>query len=135
MRSSSALASSTLKRWLQVYTTHRNAQAFAIHYHASHLRFNVIMTWRIQLRSKLKLIKQAKVAEKTVVWRKWIEKVKQRKRERSLKEFENRVVTRCFQGDLSDILRWNISITDMVLVRMADPDAATTGAQTCRIHH
>lgn len=98
IRTSSALASSTLKRWLQVYTTHRNAQAFAIHYHAAHLRFNVLVTWRLQLRAKLKLVKQAKVAEKKVIWGKWVEKVAQRKRERNLKEFEKRVVVRFFQG-------------------------------------
>lgn len=99
MRPSSSLASSTLRRWVQVFTTHRNAQTFAVHYHASHLRFNALMAWRIQLREKVRLIKQAKIAEKQVVWNKWIAKLKQKGREKSLKQFEMRVLSRYLRGE------------------------------------
>ncbi|THG95070.1 hypothetical protein EW026_g6516 [Hermanssonia centrifuga] len=88
-------------RWQQVYKTHRNAQAFADHYHSAQLRYKMLLVWRLQLRAKLKQVKQGKVAEKFFVlrtgWKKWADKIIERKRERKLKEFEAKVLRRYLQ--------------------------------------
>ncbi|KIP09496.1 hypothetical protein PHLGIDRAFT_116291 [Phlebiopsis gigantea 11061_1 CR5-6] len=101
MRSSSALATTALRRWHQVYTTHQNAQAFAAHYHSSHLRYKILLTWRLQLRVKLKQVKAAKTTEKMFItrsaWQKWLEKMKQSKIEKKLKDFEQRRAARYFK--------------------------------------
>ena len=102
LRASSALATTTLRRWHQVYSTHQNAQAFAVHYRSSQLRYQMLLTWRLQLRAQLKQLKVAKTTERFFItrgaWQKWMEKVKQKKRERKLKEFETKLTARYFEG-------------------------------------
>lgn len=101
-RGSSALGMTALRRWHEVYSTHQNAQAFAAHYNSSQLRYKMLLTWRLQLRAKRKQVKVAKTTEKFFItraaWQQWMEKVTQRRRDRKLKEFENQIVTRFFQG-------------------------------------
>ncbi|KAI0341741.1 hypothetical protein BDW22DRAFT_1485199 [Trametopsis cervina] len=96
LRSSSTLASSTLQRWQAVYISHQNAQAFAVHYHSIQLRFKMVLVWRLQLRAKLKLVKQAKAIEKYFVmrnaWRIWQEKQAGKRREQKLKVFDARIM-------------------------------------------
>ncbi len=64
----------------------------------------MLLVWRLQLRAKLKQVKQGKVAEKFFVlrtgWKKWADKIIERKRERKLKEFEAKVLRRYLQGML-----------------------------------
>ncbi|THH32104.1 hypothetical protein EUX98_g2082 [Antrodiella citrinella] len=100
-RSSSALASTSVQRWRQVHATHRNANAFAVHYHSAQLSFRMLLMWRLQLRQKLKLTKQARIAEKFFVmrgaFRSWLVKLAERKRERTVKEFERKVLERYFE--------------------------------------
>ncbi|TCD64438.1 hypothetical protein EIP91_004083 [Steccherinum ochraceum] len=100
MRSSSALASTSIQRWRQVHATHRNAQSFAEHYHSAQLSFKMLLIWRLQLRKKLKLAKQAKIAEKFFTmrgaWQRWLAKVAEKGREKKVKEFEGKMVKRYF---------------------------------------
>ena len=98
IRGSSALATTALRRWHQVYTTHQNAQAFAVRYSNTQLAYRMLFLWRLRLRAQAKQARQARHAEKFFVtrsaWRKWAEKVKERKREKKVKEFEARVAGR-----------------------------------------
>ena len=102
-RSSSVLAASVLKRWREVLQSHQNAQAFAVHYHRAQLQYRMLLTWRLQLRAKLRLVKQAKAAQKYLVMRRcfraWAAKVQEKKRLRKLKQFELRVAKRYFEGE------------------------------------
>lgn len=116
VRSSSALASSSVQKWRQVYHTHRNAQTFAVHYHSAHLSFKMLLLWRLQLRKKLKLAKQAKLAEKFFVmrgaWRTWLAKVAEKKRGRKVKDFERRVAKRYFEGTFQSFHRTEAQPTE-----------------------
>lgn len=101
-RSRSALAVEFLRKWRAVYTSHQNAQAFAVHYHSSQLQYQMLRTWRLQLRAKLKLLKQARVTEKQLVvkraWRKWQEKSAEKDRQRKLKQFEAGILRKFVHG-------------------------------------
>ncbi|OCH95505.1 hypothetical protein OBBRIDRAFT_816423 [Obba rivulosa] len=100
MRPSSSLASDTLKRWHQVYTSHHNAQAFAIQYQSAQLQFKMLLAWRQQLRAKRRMLKQAKIAQKFFImrnyWQKWALQLEERRRKKKLQEFERRVVKKYF---------------------------------------
>lgn len=115
LRSSSTLAQSSLQRWRQVHTSHQNAQAFAVHYHSVQLRFKMVMIWRVQLRAKLKLAKQARIAEKYFAirnaWKMWQEKLAEKRRERKLKVFEARMLQSYMHGELNSLELRFISLT------------------------
>jgi protein SFI1 len=107
LRSSSTLASGALQRWRQVYATHQNAQDFAVHYHSVQLQFKMVLIWRLQLRAKLKLIKQAKLVEKYFIvrnaWNKWHNHLADKRREMKLKIVEKRILRSCMRGKLSNV--------------------------------
>ncbi|TFK54938.1 hypothetical protein OE88DRAFT_1653513 [Heliocybe sulcata] len=92
----SSLAASALRTWYQVYRTHKNSQAFSVQYHSAQLSFKMLHIWRIQLRVRLKTIKQAKIAEKFFLmrraWRHWHDKLEEQKREKKLKLLEQRML-------------------------------------------
>ncbi|GJE87193.1 hypothetical protein PsYK624_032760 [Phanerochaete sordida] len=94
-RGSSALAVSAMRRWREVHTSHQNAQAFAVQYYNTQLAYRMLFAWRLQLRAHAKQARQARHAEKYFVtrsaWHKWVEKAQEKKRERKVKEFEERV--------------------------------------------
>lgn len=62
----------------------------------------MLRTWRLQLRAKLKLLKQARVTEKQLVvkraWRKWQEKSAEKDRQRKLKQFEAGILRKFVHG-------------------------------------
>ncbi|OBZ75311.1 hypothetical protein A0H81_04427 [Grifola frondosa] len=101
MRSSSALASASLQKWRQAFLTHRNAQTFAVHYHSAQVQYKTLLVWRLQLRVRLKMNRQAKVAHKFFLmrscWHKLIIKVEERRRESKLKAFEVQITKRFFK--------------------------------------
>ena len=101
-RASSSLASSVIQKWKQVRASHQNAQQFATHYHSTQLQFKMLLIWRLQLRAKLKTVKQAKLAAKYFAmrnaWRKWQEQVATKQRERKLRVFEARVLRSYLYG-------------------------------------
>lgn len=86
-----------------MHTTHQNAQAFAAHYHSIQLRFKMMLVWRLQLRAKLKLVKQAKLVEKYFIirmaWKKWQQKLEDKRREQKLKIFETRLLRSYMKGE------------------------------------
>ncbi|TFY63971.1 hypothetical protein EVJ58_g2926 [Rhodofomes roseus] len=99
-RSSSTVTTAALQKWRGVYSTHRNATTFAVHYHSAQLQYKALLTWRLQLRAKLKMIKQARIAQKFFLQRRyfklWLSRVKQQRLERTRKRFEMRVAQRYF---------------------------------------
>ncbi|KAI0721662.1 hypothetical protein C8T65DRAFT_800148 [Cerioporus squamosus] len=101
-RSSSLLAASALKKWRAVFQSHQNAQSFAVHYHKAQLQYKMLLAWRLQLRAKLRMVKQAKVARKHLLMRRcmrvWREKLEDKRRLQKLKEFELKVAKRHFEG-------------------------------------
>lgn len=104
LRSSSVLASTSLQKWRQVYKSHRNAEAYAARYHALQLQYTMVNTWYMQRRARLLQMKAAKKAEKFILmrdsWKKWQEKLAEKRRERKLKEFEKGILTRYLRGKL-----------------------------------
>lgn len=84
---------------------HRNAEAFAIQYHSTQLGYQMLLTWRIQLRDKLKMMKKARMAEKFLAarraWRVWKGRLDEKRREKKLKEFEKQRVQKYFEGTVS----------------------------------
>ncbi|RPD79963.1 hypothetical protein L226DRAFT_550172 [Lentinus tigrinus ALCF2SS1-7] len=100
MQSSSVLASSALKKWRAVLQSHQNAQSFAVHYHRAHLQYKMLLTWRLQLRAKLRMVKQAKAARKHLLMRRcvriWAAKLEEKRRLQKLKQFELKAIQRHF---------------------------------------
>ncbi|KAH9951317.1 Sfi1 spindle body protein-domain-containing protein [Amylocystis lapponica] len=100
VRTSSTIGSDALQKWFKVFSTHRNAQAYALQYHAARLQYKMLLTWRLQLRAKLRMIKQAKIAQKYFMMRdclnKWHKQLVQRRLEKKLREFESRLARKYF---------------------------------------
>ncbi|KIM62097.1 hypothetical protein SCLCIDRAFT_15938 [Scleroderma citrinum Foug A] len=92
MRSNSYVVASALRQWHQVYTIYQNRYTFAIQHHQAHVQYNAIVMWRIQLRTKLKLLKHARMVEKFFVQRRilksWRCKLEMKKRSEKLRILE-----------------------------------------------
>ena len=102
-RSSSILAATALKKWRAVHQSHQNAQSFAVHYRRAQLQYKMLLAWRLQLRAKLRMAKQAKTAQKHILLRRcfrtWAAKVEEHKRTRKLKDFELRATKKYLQRE------------------------------------
>ncbi|KAG8217745.1 Sfi1 spindle body protein-domain-containing protein [Butyriboletus roseoflavus] len=92
MRSNSSALSSTLETWRQVYTVYQNRRAFAIQRHLARIQYDALLKWRVQLRTRLKLLKHAKIVGKFIVQRRtlnvWKSKLAEKKRQNKLKALE-----------------------------------------------
>lgn len=99
MRSNSYVAASALRKWLQVYGVYRNRHTFAIQHHLARVQFNALLTWRLQLRMKLKLLKHARIVERFLIQRRvlklWRFKLETKKRFEKLKALETRKLQAC----------------------------------------
>ncbi|KAI8998736.1 Sfi1 spindle body protein-domain-containing protein [Trametes punicea] len=99
-RSSSVLVSVAFRKWQETYKSHQNALTFAMHYHKAQLQYKMLLTWRLQLRAKLRMVKQAKAAQKQLLLRRyfhvWQGRAAEKQRERKLKEFQRRLVKQYF---------------------------------------
>lgn len=108
MRSSAYTASSALQTWRQVHASHRNALAFADHYHSAQLGFKMLLTWRLRLRAKLKMMKQGRLAEKFFIyrraWKVWSVKLEEKGRQKKLQELERRKVLKYYLGQWRPLL-------------------------------
>jgi protein SFI1 len=102
-RSKTGAAASALQHWHQGYASHQNAKSFAVHYHSAQLRYKIILSWRIQLRERLKLMKMARVAYQFFVtrraWKAWGNAFKARARERHAKDIEKRRLEKIFHRE------------------------------------
>lgn len=62
----------------------------------------MLLTWRLELRAKLRMVKQAKTAQKHLLvrryFRAWSTKLEERRRQQKLKQFQLRVVKTHFEG-------------------------------------
>ena len=100
LASNSYRASSMLQTWRQVYLSHCSALSFAVQFHSVQLRYKILLSWRIQLRMKLKLIKQAKLAEKFFIfrkaWRVWMDRFDESMREKKLRLLRKQKLKKCF---------------------------------------
>ena len=85
-RSKSYVVSAALHKWRNHRVTVQNALAFAAQYHAAQLQYKMLYIWRLQLRSKLKLARKARTAEKYFIkrqaWTMWRHQMDGRKREK-----------------------------------------------------
>ena len=101
-RSASLQASSVLKKWRQVHQSHQNALSYAVHFDRMHLQYKMMLTWRLKLRAHLRMVKQAKVARKYLLLRRclhlWTTKLQEKRRQNKLKEFEQRLTKKFFEG-------------------------------------
>ena len=128
-RSSSILATSVLKKWCGVRQSHQNARSFAVHYHRAQLQYKMLLAWRLQLRAKLRTVKQAKSAQKHLLLRRyfrtWAAKVEEQRRTRKLKAFELRSAKTYFLRKSAVFDQDPIVVLSFVC-RMARACAATT---------
>lgn len=136
MRASSVLASSSLRKWLQTYQSHQTAQSHAAQYHSVQLQHRMLAAWRLQTRGHAQQVKVARKAEKFFVqrasWKTWAEKIAGRKRERKVKEFEQRVAQKYLRGKYLLALlagRWVSSDRAEMLRRMARTNTERTAEE------
>jgi protein SFI1 len=75
-----------------------------MHYHSAQLRFKILLIWRLQLRSKLKKAKQARIADKFFnarrAWKIWTDKLDEIRRQRKLQILERQKLRKYFIGKL-----------------------------------
>ncbi|KIK93706.1 hypothetical protein PAXRUDRAFT_828690 [Paxillus rubicundulus Ve08.2h10] len=94
MRCNSYIISSALQTWHQAYVIHQNRRTFAVQRHLARIQYDVLLKWRIELRTRLKLIKHAKVVEKFFIQRRrlkvWKLKLAEKDRGNKLKALEAR---------------------------------------------
>jgi protein SFI1 len=92
MRPKATTATTSLQVWQRAYVTHQNAASFAIHYHSALLSSRILFAWRLRLREKLKLAKQARIAERFLLmrrsWKSWKVRMEDAKLEKKLKLWE-----------------------------------------------
>ncbi|KAF9246283.1 hypothetical protein BU15DRAFT_85063 [Melanogaster broomeanus] len=94
MRSNSYTVSSALQTWHQVYGIYQNRRAFAVQRHLARIQYDALLKWRIQLRSRLKLIKHAKFRRTLKIWKL---KLAEKKRQNKLKSLEARKLQECIR--------------------------------------
>ena len=62
----------------------------------------MMLSWRLKLRAHLRMVKQAKVARKYLLLRRclhlWTTKLSEKRRRKKLKEFEQRLTKKFFEG-------------------------------------
>lgn len=106
MRSNSSALASALESWRQVYTVYQNRRTFAIQRHLARIQYDALLKWRVQLRSRLKLLKHAKIVEKFIVQRRtlnaWKSKLTEKKRQNKLKALEARRVEKYMKSKPPD---------------------------------
>ncbi|KAI1795981.1 hypothetical protein LXA43DRAFT_697884 [Ganoderma leucocontextum] len=121
-RSTSLQGASVLKRWREVYQSHQNAQSFAVHYDRERLQYQMMLTWRLQLRAHLRKAKQAKVARKYFVLRRcfhvWTAKVEEKRREKKLREFQMRKAKKVLE-------EWHTKARQQRLLKLAEQEIRT----------
>ncbi|KAH7929761.1 hypothetical protein BV22DRAFT_1080370 [Leucogyrophana mollusca] len=92
MHSNSYTVSSALQTWQRVYTVYQNRRSFAIQRHLARVQFDALLKWRLHLRTKLKVLKQAKIVEKYFLQRRslklWTAKLQDKRRQKKLKQLE-----------------------------------------------
>jgi protein SFI1 len=118
MRSNAYTASFALQTWRQVHASHRNALSFAVHYDSAQLRFKMLLAWRLQLRSKLKMVKQGRMAEKFLIsrraWKIWTHKLEEKQRQKKLQDLERRKMRKYFVGKFKQEA-WIIILSSLYL--------------------
>lgn len=102
MRSDSYGVSSALRTWYQVYTIYQNRRAFAVQRDLARVQYDALLKWRIKLRAKMKLMKQARFVENFILQRKilkaWKVKFEERQRLKKLEDLEIRRIRAFMTG-------------------------------------
>ncbi|KAJ6630747.1 hypothetical protein B0H10DRAFT_1982710 [Mycena sp. CBHHK59/15] len=100
LRLDSPLARTSLQKWYQVHSSHKNSQSFAVFHYSDALRRRILLAWRIRLRQKHKLMSKARSVDKFLVTRRaWgimRTRFAERRREHSLKDLELRTTQKTF---------------------------------------
>ncbi|KAL1692309.1 hypothetical protein GGG16DRAFT_90188 [Schizophyllum commune] len=104
-RPASSSAVLALKTWRQHYQTHTNANAYAVKYHASQLKFNAFRQWCRAIHDHAKDNRRARKANKLLTtrraWQMWREKLAERARLRKLAELEQQRCHKIFRDWLA----------------------------------
>ncbi|KAF8559809.1 hypothetical protein OG21DRAFT_496214 [Imleria badia] len=124
MRSNSSTLSTALEAWRQVYTIYQNRRTFAIQRHLARIRYDALLKWRVQLRSRLKLLKHAKIVEKFIVQRRtlcaWKSKLAEKKRQNKLKALEARRLEEYMKmwQTKANRRRWHRTAEEQIITRV-----------------
>ncbi|KAJ7285890.1 hypothetical protein C8J57DRAFT_1446668 [Mycena rebaudengoi] len=100
LRINSPLAIESLEKWYKVHSSHQNSQSFAAFRYSDTLRRRILLLWRIRLRNRHKIMRQARMVDKFLVTRRVWElmrtKFAERRREHNLKVLELRRAQKFF---------------------------------------
>ncbi|TDL27501.1 hypothetical protein BD410DRAFT_714677 [Rickenella mellea] len=106
-RTSSSVMTAVMHQWYQTRATHLNAYRFAARYYEDQLLYITVHLWRVKLRVKLRMTKQARIVRQFLllnhalnVWRKKV------KRQRALKLLELKLIARTFYELNSRLAEW-----------------------------
>ena len=85
-----------------MHQSHQNALSYAVHFDRMHLQYKMMLSWRLKLRAHLRMVKQAKVVRTYLLLRRclhlWTAKLQEKRRQKKLKEFEQRLTKKFFEG-------------------------------------
>ncbi|KAJ7109323.1 Sfi1 spindle body protein-domain-containing protein [Mycena epipterygia] len=99
-RLDSPLANSSLQKWHQVHSSHKNSRSFATFHHADRVRRTALLSWRIKLRNKHKMMSKARSVDKFLVirsaWSIMRAKFAERRRQYIIKALELRKIQNIF---------------------------------------
>jgi protein SFI1 len=103
LHSKTGTVATALQRWRQSYVSRQNARSFAAQYHSQQVRSKIVLSWRIQLREKLKMTRMARVASQFLLkrraWKAWGNALKAKARERHAKDIEKRRLEKLFHRE------------------------------------
>ncbi|KAI0029377.1 Sfi1 spindle body protein-domain-containing protein [Vararia minispora EC-137] len=108
-RSRSHVSITALQKWRSRIAATRATLSFASQYHTAQLQYKMLYIWRLQLRAKLKLARQARIVSKYFVarraWVVWRRAMEERTRERRLEEYLERKKGKIFRDWAERALR------------------------------
>ncbi|KAI0046680.1 hypothetical protein FA95DRAFT_1542135 [Auriscalpium vulgare] len=100
LRSGTHVVSSAVAAWRERRVHVEQATALAVEYSNLQLQYRMLRAWRLLLRAKIDMQRQAgkraKVQTKKVWMRRWVAKLQERRREKMLQEMERRKLTQLF---------------------------------------
>lgn len=102
-----SLASKAFDRWHKQADRHLRLYGTAVRYDEIHLEHRMLMTWRIELRMKFRLMKQARIARHYLLirhaWNKWKDALEERRRQQKLHLIENKMAQKFFISELTTV--------------------------------
>lgn len=99
-QASNSLLIITFKTWARHYGVQQNVLFLAVKHYAANRLYRALLIWRLRLRAKLKMSRQANMARKYFVereaWDRWRFAVEEKRRKRKFQFLEGERIKRSF---------------------------------------